>query len=149
MLLTGCRSGEVASLQCSDVKDNRLRLRNSKTGPRTVWLGDEALAVIAALPRQRNVAWPFWNPTLHKPVPPLGNHWRAICDRAGLAGVRLHDLRHTFASHAAMNKDTLPMIGRLLGHLNTQSTSRYALLVDEHGLRTAERIGAAVQRILT
>lgn len=148
LLLTGCRSGEVASLQWSDVKTNRLKLRDSKTGPRTVWLGDEARAVIAALPRQRNVPWLFWNPTLHKPVLRLGNHWRSICDRAGLVGVRLHDLRHTFASHAAMNKETLPMIGRLLGHRSTQSTSRYGHLDDRHVLGAAEQIGAAIEQMI-
>lgn len=148
LLLTGCRSAEVAGLQWSDVKGNRLKLRDSKTGPRTVWLGDQARAVIAALPRQRGVAWLFWNPVLCKPVLRLGNHWPSIRDRAGLPGVRVHDLRHTFASHAAMNRETLPMIGRLLGHRNTQSTSRYAHLDDNHVLGAAEQIGAAIERMI-
>jgi integrase len=148
LLLTGCRSGEVASLQWSDVKGNRLKLRDSKTGPRTVWLGDQARAVIAALPRQRGVAWLFWNPVLCKPVLRIGNHWPSIRERAGLSGVRVHDLRHTFASHAAMNKETLPMIGRLLGHRSTQSTSRYAHLDDNHVLSAAEQIGAVIKRMV-
>jgi integrase len=149
LLLTGCRSSEVASLQWSDVKGNRLKLRDSKTGPRTVWLGDDARAVIAALPRQRSVPWLFWNPALRKPVLRIGNHWPSIRDRAGLSGVRVHDLRHTFASHAAMNKETLPMIGRLLGHRNPQSTSRYAHLDDGHVLSAAEQIGAAIERMIS
>jgi integrase len=149
LLLTGCRSSEVASLQWSDVKGNRLKLRDSKTGPRTVWLGDEAREVIAALPRQRSVPWLFWNPVLGKPVLRIGNHWPSIRDRAGLGGVRVHDLRHTFASHAAMNKETLPMIGRLLGHRNSQSTSRYAHLDDQHVLSAAEQIGAAIEQMMS
>ena len=148
LLLTGCRSGEVAGLQWPDVRGNRLKLRDSKTGPRTVWLGDEARAVIAALPRQRSVLWLFWNPVLRKPVLRLTNHWPSIRNRAQLTGVRLHDLRHTFASHAAMNKETLPMIGRLLGHRSTQSTSRYAHLDDEHVLGAAEQIGAAIEQMI-
>jgi integrase len=68
--------------------------------------------------------------------------------RAGLSQVRLHDLRHTFASHAAMSKDTLPMIGRLLGHRNPQSTSRYAHLDDEHVPAAAEQDGAAIERLM-
>lgn len=148
LLLTGCRSGEVAGLQWSDVKGNRLKLRDSKTGPRTVWLGDQARAVIAAIPRQRGVAWLFWNPVLCKPVLRIGNHWPSIRNRAGLLGVRVHDLRHTFASRAAMNRETLPMIGRLLGHHNTQSTSRYAHLDDNHVLSAAEQIGAAMERMI-
>ena len=148
LLLTGCRHGEVASLQWADVKGNRLKLRDSKTGPRTVWLGDEARKLIDSLPRHRNVPWLFWNPTHRKPMLCLSKHWYAIRDQAALRGVRLHDLRHTFASHAAMNKETLPMIGRLLGHRSTQSTSRYAHLDDEHVLDAAEQIGAAIERMM-
>ncbi len=146
LLLTRCRSGEVAGLQWADVKGNRLKLRDSKTGPRTVWLGDEARAVIAALPRQCNVPWLLWNPVLRKQVLHIRNHWASIRDRAGLFGVRLHDLRHTFASHAAMNRETLPMIGRLLGHRSTQSTSRDAHLDDNHILSAAEQIGVFIQK---
>jgi len=148
LLLTGCRSGEVAGLQWSDIKGTRLKLRDSKTGPRTVWLGDQARAVIAAVPRERGVAWLFWNPVLCKPVLRIGNHWPSIRDRAALPDVRVHDLRHTFASHAAMSRETLPMIGRLLGHRNTQSTSRYAHLDDNHALGAAEQIGAAIERMI-
>ncbi len=61
-----------------------------------------------------------------------------IRQEAGLGKLRIHDLRHTFASHAAMNKETLPMIGRLLGHANHQSTARYAHLDDEHLLEEAQ-----------
>jgi integrase len=52
--------------------------------------------------------------------------WYDIRATASLPGVRLHDLRHTFASHAAMRAETLPMIGRLLGHASIKSTARYA-----------------------
>jgi len=74
--------------------------------------------------------------------------WETIMDRAELGKVRIHDLRHTFASHAAMNKETLPMIGRLLGHANHQSTARYAHLDDEHLLDAAQQVGDAVERLL-
>jgi integrase len=148
LLLTGCRSSEVARLQWQDVKGNRLKLRDSKTGPRTVWLGDKARGAIDGLPRHRNVPWLFWNAAFHKPVLKLGNHWPSIRDRAGLSNVRLHDLRHTFASHAAMSKETLPMIGRLLGHRSQQSTSRYAHLGDEHVSDAAQQIGAEVAQML-
>lgn len=148
LLLTGCRSGEIASLRWEDVRGNKLKLRDSKTGPRTVWLGEEARSLISGLPRHRGVPWLFWNPKLRKPVLRLGNGWAAIRAKAGLCGVRLHDLRHTFASHAAMRKETLPMIGRLLGHRNTQSTSRYAHLGDEHVLEAAEQIGIVIDQML-
>ncbi|PAX08873.1 tyrosine-type recombinase/integrase [Sphingomonas lenta] len=149
LLLTGCRVSEILGLQWQDVRGNRLNLRDSKTGPRTVWLGDEARALIGTLPRLKNVPWLFWNARFRKPIRAVTHYWHDFRDRAGLPKVRLHDLRHTFASHAAMNKETLPMIGRLLGHRNHQSTARYAHLDDEHVLDAAEQIGAAIERMMT
>lgn len=74
--------------------------------------------------------------------------WETILDRAKLGKLRIHDLRHTFASHATMSKETLPMIGRLLGHANHQSTARYAHLDDGHLLNAAQQIGDAVERLM-
>ena len=148
LLLTGCRAGEITSLQWQDVRGNRLKLRDSKTGPRTVWLGDEARALIDSLPKHKKIVWLFWNWRYRKPLRDITHYWHEIRAEAGLHRVRLHDLRHTFASHAAMNKETLPMIGRLLGHTNPQSTARYAHLDDEHVLDAAEQIGAAIERML-
>jgi integrase len=148
LILTGCRRGEVLSLQWEDVRGNRLKLRHSKTGPRTVWLGEEARAVINAQPRRKKVPWIFWNERFRRRFRAIDHHWRIIRSEAGLEGVRIHDLRHTFASHAAMSKETLPMIGRLLGHATPQSTARYAHLDDEHVLDAAEQIGLAIERMM-
>jgi integrase len=148
LLLTGCRHSEIVNLQWEDVRGNRLKLRDSKTGPRTVWLGTEARAVIDCLPRLKHVPWLFWNPRFGRHLTGVGHYWHEIREQAGLAGVRLHDLRHTFASHAAMNKETLPMIGRLLGHVNPLSTARYAHLDDEHVLDAAQQIGDAIERMM-
>ena len=149
LLLTGCRMGEVLGLQWQDIRGNRLLLRDSKTGPRTVWLGDDARALIGTLPRSKNVPWLFWNASARKPIRALCKYWHQIRARARLSDVRLHDLRHTFASHAAMNKETLPMIGRLLSHARPKSTGRYTHLDDEHVLDAAEQIGAAIKRLTT
>ena len=148
LLLTGCRVGEILGLQWRDVRGSRLLLRDSKTGPRTVWLGDEARVLIAALPRTKTVPWLFWQQARRKPIQHLACYWNHLRDAAGLGEARMHDLRHTFASHAAMNRETLPMIGRLLGHRNAQSTARYAHLSDEHVMEAAEQIGAAIERML-
>lgn len=148
LLLTGCRVSEILGLQLQDVRGNRLNLLDSKTGPRTVWLGDDARALIGTLPRLKNVPWLFWNARFRKPMRDVTHYWHDLRNRAGLPRVRLHDLRHTFASHAAMNKETLPMIGRLLGHRNHQSTARYAHLDDEHVLDAAEQIGNAIDRMM-
>ncbi|MEO9130839.1 MAG: site-specific integrase [Sphingomonas sp.] len=148
LLLTGCRVGEILGLQWQDVRGNRLKLRDSKTGPRTVWLGDEARSLIASLPRTRDIPWLFWNLRYRRPIAHVDHLWYDLRQRAGLPNVRLHDLRHTFASHAAMNKETLPMIGRLLGHVNQGSTARYAHLDDEHVVDAAQQIGDAIERMM-
>ena len=146
LLLTGCRYREILTLQWQDVKGNRLLLRDSKTGPRTVWLGSAARQVIDSLPRHTKIPWLFWNHQYRRPMRSIQHLWETIRDRAGLGKLRIHDLRHTFASHAAMSKETLPMIGRLLGHANHQSTARYAHLDDEHLLDAAQQVGDAVER---
>lgn len=128
LLLTGCRYKEILTLQWDDVKGSRLHLRDSKTGPRTVWLGTVAREVFASLPRQARNPWLFWNYQYRRPMRCIRHTWLQIIDRAELGKLRIHDLRHTFASHAAMNKEILPMIGRLLGHANHRSTARYAHL---------------------
>lgn len=148
LLLTGCRKSEILTLEWTDIKGNRLHLRDSKTGPRTVWLGSAAREVIAALPRYERIPYPFWNYSYHKPLRCVNGFWRRLRDEAGLPGVRIHDLRHTFASHAAMNKETLPMIGRLLGHANVQTTTRYAHLDDGHLFEAVQQIGDTVNALL-
>ena len=149
LLLTGCRRGEILGLHWGDIKGRRIKLRQAKTGPRTVWLGAEAQALLQDLPRHEGIEWVFWNSGAQKPVRAYDAHWRLMQAQAGLSGVRLHDLRHTFASHAAMNKEALPMIGKLLGHRQIQSTSRYAHLDDGHIFEAAETVGAAVERMMS
>ncbi|KEO90468.1 hypothetical protein EH31_10295 [Erythrobacter longus] len=149
LLLTGCRRGEILGLHWGDIKGRRIKLRQAKTGPRTVWLGAEAQALLQDLPRHRGIEWVFWNPGAQKPIRAFDAYWRSMQAQAGLSGVRLHDLRHTFASHAAMNKEALPMIGKLLGHRQIQSTSRYAHLDDGHIFKAAEAVGAAVEKIMS
>jgi integrase len=78
----------------------------------------------------------------------IDHYWRDMRNRAGLSQVPLYDLRHTFASHAAMSKETLPMIGRLLGHRNPQSTTCYAHLYDEYVLDAAGQIESAIERMM-
>jgi integrase len=148
LLLTGCRHAEILNLHWDEVRGNRLRLRDSKTGPHTVWIGDEARALIGTLPRFPDNPWLFWNTRAGRPLCNASHYWHEFREKAGLPGVRIHDLRHTYASHAAMNKETLPMIGRLLGHANHQSTARYAHLDDDHVLDAAQQIGDAIERMM-
>ena len=70
--------------------------------------------------------------------------WPRICAAAGLVGVRIHDLRHSFASVLASAGLSLPIIGQLLGHTQPQTTARYAHLLDDPLRAATERVGAIV-----
>lgn len=145
ILLTGCRKGEIVGLRWSEVRGRRLLLHDAKTGPRTVWLGSSAARLLSTLPRYVDLDTVF-----HKGGEPLKKQrldtvWYAARKAAGLQHVRLHDLRHSFASHAAMQSETLPMIGKLLGHSRIQSTARYAHLDDKLVVQCAERVGQLIE----
>lgn len=149
LLLTGCRRGEILSLQWSDLRGNRLKLRDSKTGPRTVWLGQEAVHLLANHPRSPKVPWVLWKERLRRQISIGGSAWQLVREAAGLMNFRLHDLRHTFASHAVMSRVNLPMIGKLLGHRCIKSTARYAHFDDAHLLDAVEEIGLAIELVLS
>ena len=100
LALTGCRRGEIVNLKWSEVHGRRLKLKDSKTGPRIVWLGKDAQALIASIPRQKGEARVF--PMEQKrPGGAVGCFWANFREEIGLKDVRLHDLRHNYASFAA------------------------------------------------
>jgi integrase len=144
LLLTGCRRSEITDLRWGEVKGSRLLLHDSKTGPRTVWLGEEARILLSSLERRGPADHVFWSDLTKRHVRDIEGFWTLVKAEAGLPGVRLHDLRHSFASHAAAQSETLPMIGKLLGHAKLQSTARYAHLDDAPLLDAAERIGELI-----
>lgn len=144
LALTGCRRSEILGLTWGEVKGRRLLLHNSKTGPRTVWVGDEVRALIDALPRHPNHNRVFWSGELKSLTSSVDHYFRRTKTKVGLSRVRLHDLRHSFASHAAAMSETLPMIGKLLGHSRISSTARYAHLDDGQLLDISDRIGRLI-----
>ena len=87
----------------------------------------------------------FWNRRSGKPLRHIHPYWTETRAAAGFGDGRLHDLRHTFASHATMGSETLPMIGKLLGHATVKSMARDAQLDDGHMLEAVERIGSAIE----
>ena len=94
LMLTGCRFGEIASLEWDWIKDKRIFLPNSKSGPRTVWLSDAPRAVIDAIPRYgEDCPYLFSRRPPTRPVDTIAFHWDRIRIEAGLPGLRLHDLR--------------------------------------------------------
>ena len=144
LLLTGCRKGEIMGLRWSEVHDDTLVLADSKTGPRTVPLNRQATAVLS---RQRHAGSPFVFPSPLDPSRPRSSDlplWNRLRREAGIEDVRLHDLRHTMASHAVMNGVPVPVVSRLLGHSNVQMTLRYAHVADRDIEATAERVGHAI-----
>ena len=148
LLLTGCRRGEIMRLRWSEVQEDRLVLSDSKTGPRTVPLGSRARAILDRQPRGGS---PFVFPSPLDPARPRDIHlplWYGVRRKAGIEDVRLHDLRHTFASHAVMNGVPVPVVSRMLGHSNVQMTMRYAHLADRDIEAAAERVGAATARAM-
>ena len=150
LLLTGCRKGEILTLRWEDVDlgTGELRLADTKTGPRAVPISSAAVRLLAGLPRRPGDPWviPGRRPGTH--LRAVDGAWWIVRARAGLADVRLHDLRHSFASRALALGESLPMIGRLLGHTQVETTARYAHLardsVREAAARVAESIAADV-----
>lgn len=144
LIHTGCRKSEIKDLKWSEVDGDTLRLSDSKTGPRTVHLSADARAVIG---RQRRGNGPFVFPSHVNPARSYGGKlalWYRVRERAGLAGVRLHDTRHTYASQAVMKGIPLPVVARLLGHREVRMTMRYAHVGDREVVAAAERVGAAI-----
>ncbi len=147
LLLTGCRKGEIVQLRWSEVADGRLILQESKTGRRTVPLSTKARAVLERQPRGTS---PFVFPSPRDPSRPRSRNlalWYRVRHEAGIEEVRLHDLRHTVASHAVMNGVPVPVVSRLLGHSNVRMTLRYAHLGDRDIERAAETVGQAIAAI--
>ncbi len=147
LLFTGARSSEIAGLRWDWIRGARAVLPDSKTGPKTVQLPPPARAVLNGLPRQGRFVFP--NRKGDGPMTDLGLRWHKLRDLAGLDGVRIHDCRHTFASHAVMSGLDLYTVGRLLGHADTASTERYAHLADEHVREAAGRISGIVNDAMT
>ena len=148
LLLTGCRKSEIRTLRWQDVDGDTLNLADAKTGPRRVFLNAPARAIVERQKRSGS-AWVFPSPS--SPGRPLSRNlplWYSVRKEAGIEDVRLHDLRHSFASHAVLQGIPLPVVSRLLGHKCPSMTLRYAHVGDRETEAAAERIGAAIVQAL-
>ena len=148
LLLTGCRRGEIVGLRRSEVDGDRLVLADSKTGPRKVPLGTEARTILERQPRTES---PFVFPSPLDPSRSRGPElplWYRVRREVGIEDVRLHDLRHTHASHAVMNGVPVPVVSRMLGHSNVRMTLRYAHLGDRDIEQAAERVGQEIADLM-
>ena len=154
LLLTGARVGEILSLRWSyvDLAGGALRLPDSKSGRKTILLPAPAVEILTAWPRF--VGSPFVFPGeghgnrkgQHRVS--LVDPWAWVRRRARLADVRLHDLRHAFASVAISDGQTLPIIGALLGHSQPATTQRYAHLMDDPLRAASDATAATITKAL-
>ena len=146
LMLTGCRRNEILELQWDnvDLERREIRLRDTKTGPRTVPLNPAAVGVLSGLRRVPGNPWVLPGREAGRRISSLNEPWLRLRARAGLKDVRLHDLRHSFASRALALGESLPMIARLLGHAEVQTTARYAHLTRESMNASAARIAASI-----
>ena len=148
LLLTGCRLNEILSLKKEevDLDNNCLRLRDSKTGKKLVYLSSVTIDLLKNIPQAAENPFVICGGKEGAHLINLQKPWRRIRAKAGLSDVRLHDLRHTFASVAVSNGLSLPIIGALLGHKQTQTTARYAHLIDQPLIDASEMIGENIMK---
>jgi integrase len=139
-LYTGCRRNEIMSLRWEDVVGRYMQLYDSKTGPRQVDLAEAAQEALRRIPRLRGNPWVF--PARCKKdghTKSVINFWRKdVLAPNGIPPLRLHDIRHTFASHAALESENTPMIAKLLGHSMVRTSERYMHLGDKPAIEAAE-----------
>ncbi len=144
LLLTGCRRSEILTLRWPDLREGALFLRDSKTGPRTVWLSRAAMEVLDGI--DRTSTWVF--PSRKRKGPLCGEWlttvWHGIRAEAGLCDVRLHDLRHAYASIALKSGESVLAIGRLLGHRSAETTLKYTHHADSMAAEAAATVGAVL-----
>lgn len=148
LLLTGCRKSEILGARWRDVDEERgiLRLEDAKAGARDVLLNPPALEVLATLPRSSE--WIIPGREHGQPLVNLSKPWRRIRARAGLADVRLHDLRHSHASAGVAANISLHLLGGLLGHRQPRTSARYAHLSDDPLRKASDAIGARLSAAL-
>ena len=152
LMLTGCRLSEIMTLKWEHVvlTARELRLPDSKTGAEIVPFGKTAAAVLKSIDKFDDNPHVITGRKPRSHLTDLQDPWQRIRSKAGLTGVRIHDLRHSYASGSPALGEGLPMIGKLLGHTQVQTTARYAHLardpVKTAGRRVSDTIGAAMLR---
>jgi integrase len=151
LALTGARLTEILTLRWAEVDLERqvLRLPDSKTGAKTIYLNDAAMDLLRTMPRLAGNPYVVAGAKKGARLVNLQKPWRRIRARAGLEDVRIHDLRHSFASIAAGAGLSLPVIGKLLGHTQPVTTARYAHLAADPLHTASNLVGAQIFAALT
>jgi len=150
LLFTGCRLSEILTLHWDevDLENQCLRLRESKTGAKVVYLPPPAIEVLSTIERQDDNPFVIMGAKRASHLVNLQKPWRRIRAKASLEDVRIHDLRHSFASVAAASGLSLPIIGALLGHNQPATTARYAHLAADPMKQAAATTGGQIAKAL-
>lgn len=151
LIFTGARLGEILTLEWDwvDLERGEARLPDSKTGAKTIHLPPPAMAVLAELPRVKDNPYVIVGGVEKSCLVNLQKPWRAIRKAAKLDDVRLHDLRHAFASVAASSGASLHVIGKLLGHTQAQTTHRYAHLAADPVKAAAASVAGKIEAAMS
>lgn len=150
LIFTGARLSEILTLKWEDVDLERgiIFLKQSKTGQKPVFLNEPARDILATLPKLAKNPYVIIGKKIGSHLINLQKPWRRIRAKAGLDDVRLHDLRHSFASLAAGSGASLPLIGGLLGHTQPQTTARYAHLAHNPLKEVNEVVGEKLKGMI-
>jgi integrase len=150
LIFTGARLREVlhAKWEWIDFERGMIRLPDSKTGAKTIYLSSAAIEVLGSIPRLADNPFVFPGEKAGSPRADLRKPWAAITEAAKLEGLRIHDLRHSFASVGAGASLGLPIIGKLLGHTQATTTHRYAHLDADPMRRAVETIGSTIAKAM-
>lgn len=151
LMFTGCRRNEILELQWKDVSIDKamLLLPETKTGARPVYLSAPALSVLAGLPRLRNNPFVIVGEKDGQHLINLRKPWLRICKVARLTDVRIHDLRHSFASVGVSGGASLPIVGKLLGHAKSSTTEKYSHLAADPVRAVNEAMGNQIAAMLS
>lgn len=148
LVLTGCRLRVIQTLRWDYIDGSYIVLPDSKTGPRRIPITPAIRQVFATVNRDKGNPYVIQGKLPGSHLTDLQHPWRRIRERADLTDVRIHDLRHTYASHAIAAGMSLPLVGKLLGHTQVQTTARYAHLADDHVKRAAEQLSTQLATVM-
>lgn len=151
LAFTGARKSEIAGLRWTEVDLERscLRLGDSKTGAKVIPIGAPACQILDGLSRVGSSPFVFPAASGEGHFQGVDKVWREVRRTAGFPEIRLHDLRHSFASIGLARGDALPLIGAILGHADVKTTSRYAHLADDPVRTAADGISRTIQAAMS